>query len=76
MPRTKKPDKSIAPDIFNDKNYHVCVRNITRSGNLYFISRGLHGDSFRLYRQIDSGYELISESNSPTDFDDLIPWDN
>lgn len=76
MPRTKKPDKNIIPDIFNDKNYHVCVRNITRSGNLYFISRGLHGDSFRLYRQIDSGYELMSESNSPTDFDALIPWDD
>lgn len=40
------------------------------------MSRVLHGDSFRLYRQIDSEYELISESNSPTDFDDLIPWDN
>lgn len=73
----KNIKRKIVRDIFDDGKHVVRVRNVTRSGDLYFISRSVHGDVFRLWHFLDNntGYELLSESDSPVNFDDLIPWD-
>ena len=71
--KSKKSVKKQA-DIFNDDRNPVRVRNITSKGDLYFISQEIHEGTFRLWHQVPDGYELISESDSPLDFDDLIPW--
>lgn len=74
---TKSVNKSsgkVSKDIFVDTKNPVCVRNTTGKGELYFITRHVHDRIFRLWHKIDTGYELVSESDSPVDFDDLIPW--
>ena len=68
--------KRTKADIFNDPKNPVCVRNVTRSGRLYFVSRGLHGGSFRLWHDTGNGYALMAEAGSPVGFDELIPWDD
>lgn len=70
-----KSKSKIKTDIFDDAKNPVCVRNTTRSGGLYFITRGVHNGPFRLWHKLGSGYELVCEADSPVDFDDLIPWD-
>lgn len=53
----------------------VDVKCKTISGQEYLISQCPEKQRFTLWKKCDEGFEKISTSKSPLDFDEIIPWD-
>ena len=48
---------------------------ITESGDKYLITQNPLKEQFTLWKCLDDGFEKISTSESPLDFDNIIPWE-
>ena len=47
---------------------------ITESGDEYIITQNPLKEQFTLWKVCEDGFERISTSDSPLDFDSIIPW--
>lgn len=47
---------------------------ITESGEKYLITHNPLKEQFTLWKCLNDGFERISTSDSPLDFDNIIPW--
>ena len=46
----------------------------TESGDKYLITQNPLKEQFTLWKIYEDGFERISTSDSPLDFDSIIPW--
>ena len=46
----------------------------TESGDKYLITQNPLKGEFTLWKCLNDGFERISTSDSPLDFDNIIPW--
>ena len=47
---------------------------LTKSGDKYLITQNTLKEQFTLWKYLEDGFEKISISSSPLDFDEIIPW--
>ena len=54
----------------------ACFTKQNKSGDKYLITQNPIKEQFTLWKCLDDGFEKISTSDSPLDFDNIIPWEN
>lgn len=47
---------------------------LAKSGDKYLITQNPLKEQFTLWKCFEDGFEKISTSSSPLDFDEIIPW--
>ena len=52
----------------------IGVDCLTKSGDKYIITQNPLKEQFTLWKCLENGFEKISISSSPLDFDEIIPW--
>ena len=72
--RPARTVKKTVQDIFGNPKVPVRMRCTTRSGDLYFVAQDLAAGRFHLWHHTGGKYELVSTGQSPSGFDDMIPW--
>ena len=73
MARTaSKPIKTI-PNSEIEKA--TCFTKSNGLGDKYLITECPLKEQFTLWKCVEDGFEKIKTSNSPLDFDDVIPWE-
>lgn len=53
----------------------VCYTKPDKSGDKYIVSHNPLKEQFTLWKCIEDGFEKISSSDNPRDFDDKIPYE-
>lgn len=53
----------------------TCFTKQNKSGDKYLITQNPIKEQFTLWKCIDDGFEKISTSESPLDFDEIIPYE-
>lgn len=66
----------IVKSIPNTETGHIvsCHTKQKQSGEEYLITECPEKNRFTLWKVLKDGFERISTSESPLDFDDIIPW--
>ena len=54
----------------------ICFTEPNKSGDKYLITQNPLKELFTLWKIYEDGYEKIITSDSPLDFDEIIPWKN
>lgn len=77
MARTSsKSNSKIIKTIPNQEELKTtCFTKQNESGDKYIITRNQFKQQFTLWKCVDDGFEKISVSDNPKDFDDKIPYD-
>lgn len=52
-----------------------CFTKQNKSGEEYLITQNPLKEQFTLWKCLNDGFEKISTSDSPLDFDKIIPWE-
>ena len=52
-----------------------CFTKPNSSGDEYLITQNPLKQQFTLWKCVEEGFEKISTSNNPLDFDDIIPYE-
>lgn len=53
----------------------ICFTKQNKSGDEYIITENPLKEQYTLWKICEDGFEKISVSDSPLDFDDIIPWE-
>lgn len=53
----------------------TCFTKPNSSGDEYLITKSQLKQQFTLWKCIEEGFEKVSTSNNPLDFDDIIPYE-
>lgn len=53
----------------------TCFTKSNSSGDEYLITENPLKGQFTLWKCLEDGFERIKTSDSPLDFDDIIPWE-
>lgn len=53
----------------------TCFTKPLDSGDKYLITQNPLKKQFTLWKCLEDGFERIATSDSPRDFDDVIPWE-
>lgn len=53
----------------------ICFTKSNESGDKYIISHNPSKEQFTLWKCVEDGFEKISTSNNPRNFDDKIPYE-
>lgn len=54
----------------------ICFTKPNELGDKYIITQNPLKEQFTLWKIYEDGFEKITTSDSPLDFDDIIPWEN
>ena len=68
-----RTSSKIVKSIPNTEN-GVGTSCITELGEKYLITQNPLKEQFTLWKIYEDGFERISTSDSPLDFDNIIPW--
>ena len=74
MARTSSKSKTVK--IIPSSETGVGVDCSTKSGLKYLITQNPLKGQFTLWKCLEDGFEKISTSDNPLDFDKLIPWES
>ena len=50
------------------------VEKVDCANGKYIITENHLKEQFTLWKRLENGFEKITTSSSPLDFDDIIPW--
>lgn len=53
----------------------TCFTKPNRLGDKYLITECQLKEQFTLWKCLEDGFERVKTSDSPLDFDDVIPWE-
>lgn len=53
----------------------ICFTKTNNTGDKYLITENPLKEQFTLWKCIEEGFERVKTSDSPLDFDDVIPYE-
>ena len=72
---TNKTTKIIKSIPSSEDKKMFCFTRPSSSGDKYIITQNPLKQQFTLWKCVEEGFEKISASNNPSDFDDIIPYE-